>query len=398
MLSEVDELMRQAGFEALLVMGDSTSSSPELMYFVRAPIPRGGIYLKKRGSEPLLVVSSLDLACARRGIVSNVKTYSDYGLRDLQRRFGPGRGWAEMVSKVLAREGVKGVVALAGKTDAFSTTHLIDLLRRRGFRVAGMAKPTIVDMCRRRKDSWEIDVIKKVGEKTVSVVEKLEKLLEASDVRMGKVVYDGKQITTGFLRRNVMVWCGEAGLSLPEGLIIASGPDTSNPHAVADEDRPVAEGEPILLDIYPADETGYRYDFTRTYCCGRAKPPLRRMFEDVAAAQRQAFDFINSGVKCETPFIEVCRFLRRRGWPTLLDRDVKDKGFIHGLGHGVGLTIGEEPYLTRYSQTAITSGDVVTVEPGLYVPGFGGVRLEDVVAVDGGKAVVLAEHRQVLEL
>ncbi|MEM4288551.1 MAG: M24 family metallopeptidase [Candidatus Caldarchaeum sp.] len=398
MISEIDDLMAKAGFEALLVIGDSTASSPELMYFVRTPIPRGGLYLKRRGAEPLLVVSSLDMGCARRGSVSNIKTYSDYGLRELQRRHGPGRGWAEMVSTILAREGVRGNVALAGRTDILSATHLADLLRRNGFRVTGMAKPTFVDACRRRKDGWEIETIKRVGDKTVSVVQKLEKLLEESDVRTGKVVYEGKQLTTAVLRKHVMVWCSEAGLSLPEGFMLAAGAESSDPHAMAREDKPLTEGEPLLFDIYPADETGYRYDFTRTYCVGRAKPLLRKMFEDVAAAQKHAFDTINAGTRCETPFIEVCRFFRRRRWPTLLDRDVKDKGFIHGLGHGVGLTIGEEPYLTRFSTTPLSSGEVVTVEPGLYVPGFGGVRLEDVVVVDGGKAVVLAEHRRVLEL
>ncbi len=388
--------MSRAGYDAVLVVGDSTASSPELYYLVRAPIPRGGIYLKKRGVEPLLVVSSLDLGCARRGIVSHIKKYSDYGLRELVRRYGPGRGWAEMVAAILTEEGVVGNIALAGRTDVLSTTYLIDFLRRRRFRVTGMVKPTFLDLCRRRKDSWEVEAIRSVGMRTVSVAQKLEELLGHTDIRRGQVFYEGKPLTTNFLKKKVMVWCCEVGLSLPDGFILAAGPTSSDPHAIDGEDKNIAEGEPILFDIYPASETGYRYDFTRTYCVGRPKPPLRRMFEDVLTAQNLVFDMMKEGMRCETPFIEVCRFFRRRGWPTLLDREVGERGFIHGLGHGIGLTIGEEPYLARFSQTTLASGDVVTVEPGLYEPGFGGVRLEDVVLVEGSKATVLAEHRRVL--
>ncbi|MDW8360000.1 MAG: Xaa-Pro peptidase family protein [Candidatus Caldarchaeum sp.] len=397
MISELDDLMAKSGYDALLVLGESTYSSAELYYLVRAPVPRGGVYLKKRGSEPQLVVSTLDAACARKGIVSDVKTYSDYGLGQLQRRFGPGRAYAELIATVLKRAGVSGQVAVAGKTDALTTAYLVDFLRRRGFRVAGMPRPSFLDLCRRKKEKWEAEAVVEAGRRTVKVVEKLEKILEYSDVRQGRITYEGKPLTTGFLRRSVMAWCGEEGLTLPEGLILASGPDSSDPHASGLENKPLNPGEPLLFDIFPASEKGYRYDFTRTYCVGRPKPLLRRMFQDVLEAQTRAFEVVGEGVRCGAVFAEACRVLQRRGWPTLLEARSVDRGFIHGLGHGVGLTIGEEPYLSRDSQTVISTGDVFTVEPGLYEPGFGGVRIEDVAMIEGGKTVKAVEHRYVLE-
>ncbi|MEM1987623.1 MAG: Xaa-Pro peptidase family protein [Candidatus Caldarchaeum sp.] len=397
MLSELDDLMARTGYDALLVLGDSTHSSPELLYLTRAHIPRGGVYFKRRDGEPQLVVSMLDLPSARKGVVVDVKPYSDYGLAQLQRRFGPGRGLAEMLAAMLRRNGVEGKIALAGRADVLTTTYLVDFLRRRGFRVEGMPKPSFLDLCRRKKDRWEVEAVAEAGRRTVRVVERLEKVLGESDVRRGAVYYEGQPLTVGFLKRLVRSWCGEMGLTLPEGLILASGPESSDPHASGEDGKQLSAGEPLVFDIYPASETGYRYDFTRTYCVGRPKPQLRRMFEDVLTAHTHAVETIKEGARCGSVFAEACVILRRRGWPTLLETPNPVRGFVHGLGHGVGLTIGEEPYLSRNSLTPLSTGDVFTVEPGLYEPGFGGVRIEDVVVVENGKGVKLVEHRYVLE-
>ncbi|MEM0440020.1 MAG: Xaa-Pro peptidase family protein [Candidatus Caldarchaeum sp.] len=397
MFSDLDALMEKFECDTLVVYGESPSASPELAYLVRAAIPRGGVYMKKRGVEPLLVVGGLDVECARKGVVKTVKTYADYGLRELQRRFGPGRAWAEFIVAVLRTEKVSGNVMLAGRSDMAQTVYLVDFLRRRGFRVIGTPKPSILDLCRRTKDEWEIKRIKEVGRKTVSVTRRLEQVFEQSKTVGGKVLYDGKPLTETVLRKMIRAWCAEEGLNLVEGFILAVGQESADPHYVDEKDTPITEGVPVMFDIYPADSTGYRYDFTRTYCVGTPKPLLRKMFRDVYDAQQTAFDFIRENIPCETPFIKVCQLLRSRGWPTPLDRKVGNRGFVHGLGHGIGLTIGEEPYLTRYNRGTLTSGDVVTVEPGLYEPGFGGVRLEDVVVVSGNKCEILAEHRKQLE-
>jgi Xaa-Pro aminopeptidase len=163
-------------------------------------------------------------------------------------------------------------------------------------------------------------------------------------------------LTTGALRRMVGAWCGELDLTLSEGYILAAGSSSSDPHASTEVDTQLREGDPLLFDIFPAGVTGYRYDFTRTYCVGRPKPALARMYRDVLDAQAVGFDALRQGVRCETPFLQVCRFFRRRGWPTVLGDPRTDRGFVHGLGHGVGLTIGEEPYLTMYANNTLLQG------------------------------------------
>jgi Xaa-Pro aminopeptidase len=193
MLSELDGFMEKYGVDALVVYGDSTSTCPELAYLVRANIPRGGIYVKKRGEQPLLVVGGLDLNLAKKGVVSDVRTYTDYNLRMLQRRFGPGRGWAEMIAQILTRSGVGRVVAVGGRADVMTAIYLADFLRRRGFRPIGMVKPSILEQCRRRKDEWEIEQIRQVGVRTVEVASRLEKVLEEASTRNGLVYYEGRR-------------------------------------------------------------------------------------------------------------------------------------------------------------------------------------------------------------
>lgn len=397
-LSSLNELMARWGVDAVVVYGESTASCPELAYVVRAPVARGGLYVKKRGEEPLLVVSNLDVESAKTGQVRLVKTYNDYGFREFVRRFGRGRGWAEFVAEVLRREKVGGGLVLAGRFEAGQAVFLADLLRRKGFRVKASPSPSLLDLCRRTKDSWEVDRVREAGRKTVAVVQRVEKILEESRVAGDKVLYENKPLTANVLRQAVRQACAEQGLNLVEGFIIAVGAESADPHYSGEKDTPIKPGEPVLLDIFPADTTGYRYDFTRTYCVGRAKPLLRKMYADTVEAQRIALDMIRENIGCEAPFIRVCRLYMARGWPTPLSRQPVERGFVHGLGHGLGLTIGEEPYLTRFSRDPLLSGDVVTVEPGLYEKGFGGVRVEDVVLVESSRCTVLAEHRRELEL
>jgi Xaa-Pro aminopeptidase len=402
MLSDLDDLLKARGFEALVCLGDSSSSSPDLAYLTRAHIPRGGLYIKKLGGEPLLIVSPLDVGVARLGIVRDVRTFNDVGYQEILARSGRVRALPELVAKLLRAEGVSGPVSVCGFASSAQILHLVDTLRRKGFRLAGQARPTILDLARATKDSWEMEAITRCGAKTITVVRRVEKLLSEADVRGREVRHEGIALTVGAIKRNVAIWCAEQGLTLPEGLILSMGPESSDPHHPGSDEGVIRPGQPLVFDIFPKDSSGYMYDFTRTYVLGRPVARIRRMLEDVQQAHQIALDNIRDGVKCEVSFLRVCRFLRSRGWPTPVDvRRNTDgtvgRGFIHGLGHGVGLTIGEEPYLRKWERSLLRKDMVVTVEPGLYEPGLGGVRIEDVIAVEDGGARRLVEHPYIIE-
>lgn len=397
MLSDLDDLMSMKRVEALICLGDSTVGNPELAYLTRASIPRGGVYFRVLGGEPFIVVSQLDVGVARNGVVRDVRTFSDMGYDEIVARVGRRRALAEFLAKLLRAHSVRGAVALCGYRGSLESIQLADNLRQMGFHIQGEYRPTILDLARSTKDGWEIEMIRRVGAKTLQVVKMFERLLSEVRVGGGLVKYEGKALTVGFLKRRISVWCAEEGLTLPEGFILSAGPRSADPHYPGHDEDQVMEGHPIILDLFPRDVTGYMYDFTRTYVLGRTTRQTRQMLEDVHRSHAVAFDYLREGISCEEAFLNVCRFLGRRGYLTVLDlergvREAAHRGFNHGLGHGVGLTIGEEPFLRSHERGRLRSGMVVTVEPGLYEPGLGGVRIEDVVVVGIRRPEILSEH------
>jgi Xaa-Pro aminopeptidase len=164
--------------------------------------------------------------------------------------------------------------------------------------------------------------------------------------------------------------------------IVAAGPNGSRPHHRPSA-RPIAEGEMVILD-FGALVDGYHSDITRTVFVGEPRhPDARHMWDVVREAQAAGVAAIAPGVEARA-VDDACRSrIAAAGW---------GDAFVHGTGHGVGLQIHEDPRVAATSTATLATGDVLTVEPGVYLPGLGGVRIEDTVVVtdDGGRAITLA--------
>jgi Xaa-Pro aminopeptidase len=151
----------------------------------------------------------------------------------------------------------------------------------------------------------------------------------------------------------------------------------------------------IIIDIFPRSAaSGYYGDLTRTVLRGRASDEQRRLWETVNDGQALALKKMKPGVDGLKLHKEVQQFFVNRGYPTEL-RDGRQTGFFHGTGHGLGLEIHEFP---RFQKTVFKTGQVLTVEPGLYYPGLGGTRTEDVVAVTKNGIRMLSRFENKLEL
>jgi Xaa-Pro aminopeptidase len=194
----------------------------------------------------------------------------------------------------------------------------------------------------------------------------------------GRLELEGRVLTSERLKGIIEGELRRLGYDA-DGLIVAVGKQAARPH---DEGSgPIREGQPVVMDIFPRNrKTGYWGDFTRTVAKGRIPDWLRRMHAAVEGAQRLALGMVRPGVKGSEVQRAVERFFEGQGYETKLEPPGEECGFIHSLGHGVGLEIHEEPRLSRKGGM-LEAGNVVTVEPGLYVPGLGGVRIEDTVVV-----------------
>ncbi len=183
--------------------------------------------------------------------------------------------------------------------------------------------------------------------------------------------------------------------------IVSHGRDAGIPHSRGDAGQLIRPSVPIVIDIFPADRTtGYFFDLTRTFCVGPVPDELRRIHADVLAAYMLARDAMRPGGAAAVSQGLVCDFFEAKGYPTTRSHPVTSEGYVHSLGHGVGLEIHEKPSfsLSPANTDRIEEGDVLTIEPGLYFPDREiGVRIEDTFVVRSNGVESLSTGSRALE-
>lgn len=238
---------------------------------------------------------------------------------------------------------------------------------------------------RRIKTPEEIGVIQNAIERTKKAFEWIEDVLRVSSIEGDRIIYRKEPLTSEFLRKVIDRMLFDDGLFNAEGSIISCGKDAAIPHHPGK--GPIRPHQPIIVDLFPRDrETGYFADMTRTYLKGTPSLTLKRMFDAVRAAKEAAIAAVRPGALAKDVHETCVRIFSELGFKT-----GKGAGFIHSAGHGLGLEIHEKPNL-GLSDERLEEGNVITVEPGLYYPEHGGVRIEDVVVITEGWARNLTNY------
>jgi Xaa-Pro aminopeptidase len=219
-----------------------------------------------------------------------------------------------------------------------------------------------------------------VEEACAHAVEILEEAEVSDD---GTLFWRGEPLTSEILRSEIDVELLRRGCTSDEGTIAAGGAQAADPHERGS--GPLRAGEAIILDIFPRNgESRYYADMTRTIVKGEPNEGLQEMYDAVLEAQETALSMIRAGVNGRDVHEKVSDILHERGYKTgkhdQRPGEPLTEGFFHGTGHGVGLEVHEAPRVSTADEE-LKVGDVVTVEPGLYEPGVGGVRIEDLVVV-----------------
>ncbi len=348
-------LLIGGGADAVDVRYASGFSAPDPFLFVR------------RGEEDFLLVSALEMGRALKlGPAISCVTPDALELPPNARR-DLGRQAAAFLEKMGCKKALVSPRCPIG---------VVRRMEKSGLRVKVLKDPVFAE--RAVKDPAEIRALRQAQRATAHAMKTAMGLIAGAEIGGdGDLILDGAPLTSERVRYLVSVGLLEKQFHAEE-IIVAGGDQGTDPHERGT--GPLRAGELIVLDIFPRSEvTGYWGDMTRTVIRGRPSAAQRKQYRTVLAAQKAALARVAPGVTGAEIHQTVCDVFAEAGYET--DRvDGVPQGFIHSTGHGVGLEIHEGPSVSP-AGGPLQAGQVITIEPGLYYPGVGGVRIEDTVVV-----------------
>ncbi len=374
---------------ALLVVGD-TLRTPELRHEVPLAIPDPFLFLETGGARHVVVAAlETERVAALDGLV--VHPFEELGWDELiGRGLDSGRIRREIAVNACRELGVEEAVVPAGFPLAYA-----ERLREAG--VAVRVHQELFDARRRVKSETELAGIRRAQRAAEAGMRACAELLRRAAPSAGGLSVDGALLTAELLKQAVGQAFVEHGATADD-LIVAHGAQAAVGHDMGS--GPIQAGEPVVVDLWPRDrDSGCFADMTRTFVVGEAPAELREYHRLAREALELARGLVRPGADGRAVHDAVCDHFEAHGYRTTRSKaegEVLRDGFIHGLGHGVGLEVHERPSLGRLSDVLV-AGDVVTIEPGLYRAGWGGVRLEDLLLVTADGAETLTEFPYDLE-
>lgn len=373
--------------ENLLIIADSERDA-DMLYATRLFVPDPFIFLRIRG-EDSVVMSDLEIDRARR----HARRCQVISLTDCQKKLcragKSSAGLAGVAALLLKQQGVRTVSVPASFPLGYAVA-----LEKSGIKAVPRSGGLFPQ--RETKSAAEVkQLAAALAMAEAGMAAGIEALRAARIGRGRRLMLRGAPLTSERLRAIIDTAVLQAG-GLPANTIVAGGIQACDPHERGS--GPLRAHEPIILDIFPRSQaSGYFGDITRTVVKGRATEAARKLYATVFDGQKSAFDKVRAGVPTRDVHAAVLDLFNARGYKTG-QRNSRMEGFFHGTGHGLGLEIHEAPRMGVTSAGQLKSGQVVTVEPGLYYPGVGGVRLEDVAVVQRNGARNLTKFEKVFEV
>lgn len=389
MKSDLDQLMEERGLDVIIVHAPE-NYSPYVDYLGNGATITRGLIVKRREELPVIVANGMEV---EEAAASGLTVFEEYALG-----LGECRELAEGDSvkadalfwgKVLAHIGVdEGTVGIYGDGDIHKYLVFIDVLRETlpQYTFVGDAGVTLFDVAFETKDADELARIKSVAERTSAVVRATREFIASHRANADEIVVkaDDTPLTIGDVKRFIRIKLLENDLEEAH-TIFAQGRDAGFPHSRGNDNEALRMGESIVFDLFPREiGGGYYHDMTRTWSIGYASEEVQEAYAQVM----NAFDISVETFMVNKPTYHaqeaVLTYFEEHGHPTGRTQPGTGDGYMHSLGHGLGLNVHEAPFM-RHTQKEdmFRIGNVVTIEPGLYYPNKGfGVRIEDTFYVD----------------
>jgi Xaa-Pro aminopeptidase len=322
-----------------------------------------GLYIRFAEGDDVLAVSPLEIdrARAQSKVVQILEEREAYA----------HKSWARLAARMLGERGIH-------EARVSPRLHAVLLEDLRAHGVAAEVDRDLFLAERRRKSAAEAEAIHASQSAAEAAVVAVVRQLAAAQIKEGMLWADGRPLTSERLYAGAQLVLGEIGFTCPD-MIIAGSPESALPHFRGE--GPIRASAPVIIDIFPVGRSShYHGDLTRTVVVGEIPEEFQRMHAATLQALDAGVESIRAGVPGKDVHQAVCQVLVDRGYGTTSTGYEGPDGVAkmnHSTGHGVGLDVHEEPSLRETSEGPLEEGDVVTVEPGLYKVGLGGVRIED---------------------
>ena len=401
MKTDIDTLMEERNLDVLLVTGPG-QNNPPMVYLTGGAHLTSADLIKKRGEPAVLFCNPMEREeAARTGLAT--RNLGDYKIQELVKQQGGNVLNATIIryQQMLADLDIMGGrMGVYGRSDAGVAHAIFTGLQKAmpGLEILGEVGNSLITQAMATKDEAEVERIRHMGQVTTAVVGQVAEFLSSHIARDHILVKaDGQPLTIGDVKKSINLWLAERGADNPEGTIFAIGRDAGVPHSTGGASDLLHLGQTIVFDIFPCEPGGgYHYDFTRTWCLGYAPDEVLKLYEDVYFVYSQVMANLKPGARFRDSQELTCSLFESRGHPTIQAAPQTQEGYVHSVGHGLGLYVHELPMsgATASEKDRLLPGSVVTIEPGLYYPERGmGVRLEDTVWVrPDGKFEILAPY------
>lgn len=402
MRTDLDQIMQNRNLDALLVLGDAEHNAP-MYYMTGGGHVNAATLIKPRGEEATIFHNDMEREEAAKTGLKTI-SYSKYPIKQLRKEADGDliKIGALRMQKMLTDCAVtSGRVGVYGHTDLSSSFSMLTATQKLMPEIefigeSGMDSVFLAAM--ETKTDAEIERIRKMGRITTDVVRLVQGYLSGHAVNDDEVLVkpSGKPLTVADVKGKINLWLAERGAENPEATIFAIGRDAGVPHSAGTPDDPIRLGKTIIFDIFPCEAGGgYFYDFTRTWCLGYAPEAEQKLYDEV----HEVYETIIDKMEVSMPFGELqkltCELFEAQGHNSPLNTDAPLEGYVHSLGHGLGLNVHERPWARIEQKDGLLQpGVVITIEPGLYYPDRGmGVRIENTyVAHEDGSFERLAEY------
>jgi Xaa-Pro aminopeptidase len=355
-MDPLSNAVKKSGADAYVIYASSRDA--DMRYLTHFTTSDPFVFFKKPGDPGVIIISQMELGRASREASAVVMTRTQAGLPDiLKKEKDPYRATAKMIAgqvgkKILVPPNFP--IALANALSNYCTL-LVD-------------SGTVQSM-RAKKSKNEILLMKNVQKVTEKAMGRAISLIKSASVKKGILHIDEKPLTAELVKFSMHSLLLQHGCGAVD-TIVSCGEDTAIPHIPGS--GPLKSDEPIVIDLFPVEEiSGYYADMTRTVVRGEPSPNILEMYDTLREAKQLGISRVKTGASGADIHLAVVDFFKDHGYESNI------RGFVHNLGHGVGLQVHELPTVGPAGKT-LASGNVITIEPGLYYPGIGGVRLEDI--------------------